>query len=118
MPRILSVSYDATLLRTRQMLLERAGYEVVSTQNLTEALEKCRSTAYDLVIMGHSIPRSDKQDIIRALRQHCPAPVLALLRGGEAPLKEAADSIDPFNPSLLLSTVERILNSRKKASAG
>jgi len=118
MARILSVSYDATLLRTRRMILEKAGYEVVSTSDLAEALEKCRSTDYDLVIMGHSIPRSDKLEIIRALRQHCPAPVLALLRGGEAPLKEAAESIDPFNPTLLLSAVERILKSGKTASAG
>ena len=116
MSRILSVSYDTTLLRTRQMLLERAGYEVVSIPDLTVALEKCRSSAYDLVIMGHSIPRSDKQEIIRALREHCPAPVLALLRAGESPLKEATESIDPFNPNLLLAAVERILHPGEKAT--
>ena len=117
MSRILSISYDATLLRTRQMLLERAGYEVVSTSDLTRALELCRSAAYDLVIMGHSIPRSDKQQITQALRQYCPAPVLALLRVGEAPLPDAAESIDPFNPKLLLETVARILTPGKKATS-
>lgn len=117
MARILSVSYDPTLLRTRQMLLERAGYEVVSTPDLAGALEKCRDTEYDLVIMGHSIPPTDKLEIMHALRQHCPAPVLALLRPGESPLREAAESIDPFNPNQLLAAVDRILNPGTKATA-
>ena len=117
MSRILSVSYDVTLLRTRQMLLERAGYSVISVSGLKEALEKCRSEVCDLVILGHSIPRSDKEQIISALREHCPAPVLALLRPWEAPLQEAVESIDPFNPNLLLAAVARILKPGEKATA-
>jgi hypothetical protein len=37
--RILSVSYDEVLLATRQMLLAKNGYEVISILGFTEAVE-------------------------------------------------------------------------------
>ena len=80
--RILSVSYDASLLATRQMMLELRGYTVISALGFTEALEKCKASDYDLFILGHSILKRDKQELIRAFRESCSAPILALERVG------------------------------------
>ena len=57
---VLSISYDSSLLLTRQMLLEQAGYVVVSAHGFTEALERCRNAKYDIVLMGHSMPPKDQ----------------------------------------------------------
>jgi DNA-binding response OmpR family regulator len=116
MPRILSVSYDSTLLRTRQMVLESRGYEVVSAHGFTDAVEKCKSGKYDLLIIGHSIPHNDKRAIIRELNAHCPAPVLALMRATEGHLAEATASVEP-NPEQVLAAVESLLSPAKGAPA-
>ena len=40
---------------------------------------------------------------------YCGAPILVLLTTGEAPLREAAECLDPYNPEVLLSAVERLI---------
>ena len=59
----LSISYDATLLSTRRLLLEREGYEVLSAEGFAEALEKCDETL-GLIIVGHSIPQKGLGSLI------------------------------------------------------
>ena len=117
MPRILSVSYDAALLRTRQLVLESRGYEVVSAEGFSEAIEKCKDGEYDLIIIGHSIPHGDKQTIVQEFHRHCPAPVLALLKTGEWQLREATASIESFDPNVVLAAVESILTPPQGAQA-
>jgi CheY-like chemotaxis protein len=104
--RILSISYDASLLFTRQAMLELAGYEVVSAEGFASALEQCLGV-FDLIIMGHSIPQKDKQAIVAELHQHgCDAPLLSLLRNGESKIPEAAYAVDPHHPRDLLDAVQ------------
>jgi CheY-like chemotaxis protein len=114
MPHILSVSYDATLLRTRQLLLESRGYVVTSAEGYVEAISKCSSGNYDLLIIGHSIPHADKKAIVTEAKQHGSLPVLALLRVNEPELENASESVDVLRPEVLLDAVERLapLNQR------
>src|SRR5438477_9285934 len=109
MARILSVSYDSSLLATRQVILEAVGHEVVSACGFKEALEECeRSGKFDLFILGHSIPRNHKQDLIVAFRSRCPAPVIALTRGDQVTVEGADFQIEP-EPEELLSAVAQAL---------
>jgi CheY-like chemotaxis protein len=105
--RILSVSYDVSLLATRRMLLELAGYVVTSALGFTDALELSKTGGYDLFVLGHSIPNKDKQELIRTSRKSCPAPILSLERVGE-PRVESNFHASPDDPEELLRTVERI----------
>ena len=114
-PRILSISYDSSLLYTRQAMLEMAGYEVVSAVGFAEAIEQC-SGEFDLIIMGHSIPQKDKRAIIATLHQHgCVAPLLSLLRQGEHKIPEAVHAVDPHHPDELLNAVKWMLAERRAA---
>jgi len=113
MYRILSISYDYNLLATRRLMLEEAGYEVVSAEGFTEAIESCDGN-FDLIIMGHSIPQKDKRAIVAEYRnQGCNAPVVSLLRFGERPIPEAAFGVDPGNPWELLKAIDQILSTGK-----
>src|SRR5436305_2003053 len=78
MPRILSISYDKALLHTRELMLSREGFEVVSAVGFSAAVEACKQGLFDLVIMGHSIPSADKAAITTQLRAMCDTPILAL----------------------------------------
>lgn len=71
-PRILSLSYDESLLRTRQMMLEDEGYEVISCARMDDALKQCGQNTFDIFILGHSIPTSDKQRLVDAFHRYCP----------------------------------------------
>jgi len=84
--RLLSISYDAALLRTRHLLLKAEGYRVTSVGTRGEALQRCTEGGFDLVILGHSIPVADKQTIIRELREVCDTPILCMLTGTEQAL--------------------------------
>ncbi len=109
--RILSISYDPLLLKTRQHLLEQRGYAVVSAEGFTEAIERCEAGKFDLVVMGHSIPHRDKEALFELIQRYCPAPVIALLRTGEEPLRGAAGSADPMNPTEFLDIVGNALSN-------
>lgn len=107
MSRILSVSYDEPLLRTRQMLLETRGHTVTSALGFTLSLEQCKHGGFDLFILGHSIPPADKKELVTSFRQKCDGPVISLLRPNE-PLVDGADYHIQPDPEPLLALVDRI----------
>jgi DNA-binding NtrC family response regulator len=113
--RILSVSYDAVLLATRQMLLEQKGYTVTSALGFREALEHCQNDGFDLFVLGHSIPEKDKLHLIETFRVSCPAPILSLERIGEKQVK-CDFHASPDDPEKFLQVVEKILVVRENRS--
>lgn len=109
--RILSVSYDISLLHTRERLLENEGYRITSVETLNDAIGCCEKNGFDLFIIGHSIPDTDKKRLIRAFRDKCPSPVLALRRGGEGPMIGADYYAFPYDPVELIQNVKKILST-------
>ncbi len=111
--RILSVSYDVSLLATRGMLLEQRGYSVASTLGFSQAITHCRASGFDLFILGHSIPETDKLELIKAFRENSPAPILSLERFGES--RVPCDfHASPDDPEELMKTVDAILAETAK----
>jgi DNA-binding NtrC family response regulator len=109
--KIMSVSYDESLLRTRQILLQKEGYEVTSAQGFTDGLALCKNGGYDLFILGHSIPVSDKTQLIKAFRKGCDAPIITLRRSiGEKKPDGADYDIDP-DPEALLKLTAQIVQA-------
>jgi CheY-like chemotaxis protein len=108
---ILSISYDQPLLVTRKLLLEDAGYEVISAYGFVAAMETCISRQdFDLVLMGHSMPQKDKTSLIAALRVKCAAPLLSILKHGDSAIPEANYSVDSHDgPAALLKAVQAAL---------
>ena len=110
--RILSVSYDMSLLATRKMLLEQKGYAVVNALGFSKALAFCHAGGFDLFILGHSIPHDDKLALIEAFRTHCPSPIVSLERLGEhfVPCDYHAS---PDNPEKFLEIIDNIFAGRE-----
>ena len=109
-PCVLSVSYDESLLRTREWILKGAGFTVTSALGFTEAIAHCRSDAFDLAIIGHSIPKSDRMALLNQLREHNHTRVLALRRQGEDHIPAVDHSIEPsLGPDALIEAVRTVL---------
>jgi len=109
MAKILSVSYDEALLQTRRMLLEAYGYDVISALGFTESLQHCNEGKFDLFVLGHSIPRSDKRELIRTFHEQCSAPIISLRKITEEPVDGADFYIEP-DPEPLLQLIRQILD--------
>ena len=113
-PHILSVSNDAALLKSRQMVLEAGGYRVTSVVGYSEALAAFQSATYDLLIIGHSLLLAEKQSLIESFRKSCPLlPILALTRPWEVAVDGANKSFDAsYSPEALLVVVQELLGPR------
>jgi len=115
--RIFSVSYDESLLWTRHMLLRQAGYDVTSVLTFPEALECCKKGDFDLVLIGHSIPREDKQALAQEAKMHSKAKILSVLRPTTPPLAEADYSVKSEDgPEALLVAVRKALGETEGQS--
>ena len=111
MARILSISYDATLLHTRELLLIGKGHEVVSALGFHRGAEACQPGGFDLFILGHSIPQEDKLDLILCFREKNPgAPVVALSHPHEPRLREVDRYLDPDDPAELLRSLAFLID--------
>jgi DNA-binding response OmpR family regulator len=109
MNRILSISYDEALLQTRAMLLRGQGFDVVSAKGFSAALSACETGSFDLVILGHSIPQEDQQQIIKQLRAVCGTPILALRRPNESALGHAEYNLESGDPKEFINHVQQIV---------
>ena len=111
MARILSISYDESLLSTRDLLLKSGGYDVVSELGFHRGSRACRDGGFDVFILGHSIPQDDKLDLIQCFREkNAGAPVIALTRSNEPRLKEVDFYLDPHDPAELLRSLAFLIN--------
>jgi len=116
--RILCISYDESLLTTRKMILEQAGFDVVAAFGFAEATTICRlDHNFDVIVMGHSMPRKDKTALLGMLKPNCGAPLVTIRRHNEAPLTEADFSIDSLDPPQeLVRAVQSAVAHGKKST--
>lgn len=73
---ILSISYDRDRLDTRNEILRREGYNVISTRDLQHAVELADDA--DVVIVGDSIPDPEKKVLLTGIRSRKKIPVIVL----------------------------------------
>ena len=109
-PSILSISYDESLLHTRAWILKSAGFNVTSALGFDQAVSHCQNGAFDLVILGHSIPREHKESLIKLVRNRNHSRILLLRRPGDPVLADTDYSLDAFDgPEALISAVKNVL---------
>lgn len=117
-PCILSISYDESLLRTREWILKSAGFEVTSALGYKQASAHAMNNAFDLVIVGHSIPRDDKTEIVNLVKSHNHTRILSLRRHGDAPVTGVDHSVESsLGPDALLEAVKTLLNRNPSAAS-
>lgn len=109
MAKILSVSYDPNLLKTREMLLEQMSYSVVSAEGFAEAFKAFRSQQFDLVILCHSIPQADKEAIATEARKASKSPILGLLRPNERPAKGTKCHTSTPDPKEFMAKIKELV---------
>ncbi len=106
--RILCISWNPALAREREQILAEAGCEVLSVVG-QEAAEQAVTAEWDVLVIGHSVPRAHKQRLMRLFRRHSDAPILSLLLPGHQPLPEATLGIPGEDTNRLRQVARHVL---------
>ena len=114
--RIMVVDDDAPSVKMISFLLREEGYEVVSADNGSTALDLVEREPPDLVILDVMMPHMDGFEVCRRIRQKMDVPIIFLSAKGETAdkvsgLQLGADDYlaKPFEPAELLARVKAVL---------
>jgi DNA-binding response OmpR family regulator len=114
--RILVVDDDAPSVKMISFLLREEGYEVVSADNGSAALELVERDPPTLVVLDVMMPRMDGFEVCRRIRQKMDVPIIFLSAKGDTAdkvsgLQLGADDYlaKPFEPAELLARVKAVL---------
>jgi DNA-binding NtrC family response regulator len=108
--RVLSVGRDEVALQTRNEILRRAGYEVVSALRVSsEQLLASVDDTVDCVLFGQSIPGDERENLARAVRARYPSKLVVVLHpsneeGGAAWATVSLNSMD--GPKAMLDAIQ------------
>lgn len=91
MPKtIVSLSRDQILLETRAAILRKSGHHVVSASDLDQFAELIRDRDVDLVVIGHTLNRDERDTAYRLLDEWgCESPVIELYATAAPPRSPA-----------------------------
>lgn len=109
---ILSIGEDRTLLNTRHMVLESAGFLVRSILSI-DAIEEAEVLGIDLALICHSVEEDRACAAAHLLKKMSPAiSILLLCKGYRGGRITDVEQIAPHGPKQLLLEIERTLQHK------
>jgi CheY-like chemotaxis protein len=117
---ILCVDDEETPLLLRRLVLQKAGYEVITATSAAQALQIVASSGIDLVLSDHLMPCVTGTELARQVKASAPAlPVILLSGVNDVPAD--ADCADLFlsklvGPVSLCESISRVLSKREQLS--
>ena len=121
MAHILIADDEADIVQLIQRFAEHEGYEVTAVSNGLEAVEKCRETHFDIVIMDIMMPEMDGFTACRKIRKMTEIPVIMLsamdqeynkLMGFELGIDDYV--VKPFSPMELMARIRVVISRNAK----
>ncbi len=106
---VLSIGLDAELLSTRNFVLQSAGYIVVSAYSMKEAVDRFRGGDFDLVLLCHSIPTKERNDLICWIRAFGSRIPLVFVSGRPCQRDDYADATVESDPNCILVGISEVL---------
>jgi DNA-binding response OmpR family regulator len=107
---ILVASWDPVLADVRKSILEKEGFAVLQAKGSAGVRAVCRKKKISLVLIGYSLPPSEKRRVWVEARKVCKSPVLELHRGGEPELMESdAFAHESHTPDDFVISVRSVL---------
>ena len=120
---ILVVDDEKRMVRFIRLNLEQDGFQVISANNGTEALEQVRTRLPNLILLDVMMPDIDGFEVLKKIREASSVPVIMLTAKGEEDdrvkgLELGADDYvtKPFSPRELVSRVKAVLRRTESVS--
>ncbi len=122
--RILVVDDEQRIIDLAQMYIEQEGYEVESTTDGLDALQRIQQDEPALVVLDIMLPGMDGLEICRRVRTQSDVPIIMLTARNEdidkiVGLELGADDYltKPFNPRELVARIKAILRRSERKPA-
>ena len=93
MCRVLSVEYSVPYLVKRHVALRRAEIAVESASSLREAMALLRLGEFDVVVLGHGIPETERNRIANTLLETKPSMRIVMMYAGSISNADHADAV-------------------------
>jgi DNA-binding response OmpR family regulator len=117
-PRILCISFDKMVSDNRRITLKEAGYEVMVTTNVKEALELLTRERFDAVIVGHRFPADEKYVLAVEAKEKSDTPVVLVCGVGPECEIPATTRVYALEGSAgLLSALSAVLSTKARSQA-
>ena len=124
MKKVLIIEDELSILKLLTYNLEQEGYEVESSMNGQEGLDKALSTKYDMILLDLMLPGKDGMEICRELRQERQEVPIIMLTAKDSEIEKilgleigADDYITkPFSPREVIARMKAIFRRYKQSS--
>jgi CheY-like chemotaxis protein len=111
---VLAVGTDPSLLKTRSLLLQSAGYMVESASSIKEAVDRFQSGDFDLVLLCHSVPRNDRDRLTGLIRASGSRTPIVSIAGNLGECDAFATATLEDGPSNFLAGIKNVLVKAEK----
>jgi hypothetical protein len=71
MALVLCTGVDPAVVRTRQLILERAGHVVVPALDEASLIQACQQNKFDVAVVGQTVSPKIKRRIAELIRETC-----------------------------------------------
>jgi hypothetical protein len=93
MALVLCTGVDPSVVRTRQLILERAGHVVVPALDEASLINACQQNKFDVAVVGQTVSPNIKRRIAGLIRESCrEAKILELYTISSGRVLDHADS--------------------------
>jgi hypothetical protein len=93
MALVLCTGIDPSVVRTRQLILERAGHRVISALDEASLINACKQNKFDVAVVGQTVSPKVKRRIAGLIRESCrEAKLLELYTVSSGRILDDADS--------------------------
>jgi hypothetical protein len=93
MALVLCTGLDPSVVRTRQLILERAGHVVIPALDEASLITACQQNKFDVAVVGQTVSPKIKRRIAGLIRESCrDAKLLELYTVSSGRVLEDADS--------------------------
>lgn len=90
---VLCTGRDPSLLRTRKLILEKAGHTVITATDPRTVAAACQQYRFDVAVLGQSVSPESKRILGGLIRQLCSSvKILELYQANSGPEIQDADS--------------------------
>ncbi len=118
---LLWIDDEIELLRPHILFLEGRDYEVHTVSNGRDAIDRCRETTYDLILLDENMPGLSGLETLNLIKEVSPGtPVVMVTKSEEENIMNQAIGakiadylIKPVNPSQILLTLKKNIHQRE-----
>lgn len=122
--KLLWVDDEIELLKAHILFLQKKGYDVTTASNGYDAIELCRQTTFDLVMLDEMMPGISGLQTLQRIKEVQPAtPIVMVTKSEEENIMDQAIGskiadylIKPVNPSQILLSLKKNIHRKEIVS--